>query len=483
MWKKIRRPSKVDAVCWMKKCVAILGIAFLAGCARFHAQPLAPDKNAAQLETRSLTNTALKIFLEQNLHRELADWPHSQWDFDMLTLAAFYYQPSLELARAQWHSAQAGIKTAGQRPNPTLTVMPGYSANPAAMTTPWFPAINLDIPIETAGKRGKRLDQAEHLSEAARLNVATAAWQVRTGVRSTLIESAAARERVQLLQQQADLQKEISKVFEQQAEVGAIAHSELASMRVAQQKAQLDLINAQGDLADARARLAEAIGIPLKALDDADLSFDPLKDYQSLTNLVTDEVRDLALRSRTDVLSALAEYAASEDALRLEIARQYPDVHLNPGYQYDEGEHKWSLGISVELPMLNHNQGPVAEAKANREEAAGKFNAVQAGVLAEIDRALAGCDVSGESLSALRALVTDSEKQRASAESQFKAGELDKLDFLNAQLEAVTSKLVFLEGRLKLQQAAAALEDAVQRPLAGSIFSAEESPVKQEKTK
>jgi len=108
---------------------------------------------------------------------------------------------------------------------------------------------------------------------------------------------------------------------------------------------------------------------------------------------------------------------------------------------------------------------------------------VQAGVLAEIDRALAGCDVSGESLSALRALVTDSEKQRASAESQFKAGELDKLDFLNAQLEAVTSKLVFLEGRLKLQQAAAALEDAVQRPLAGSIFSAEESPVKQEKTK
>jgi outer membrane protein TolC len=35
------------------------------------------------------------------------------------------------------------------------------------------------------------------------------------------------------------------------------------------------------------------------------------------------------------VLAALADYAASEAALRLEIAKQYPDIHLNPGYQLD----------------------------------------------------------------------------------------------------------------------------------------------------
>jgi len=467
----------------VKHYLVIFGIALLTGCAHFQSKPIVPEQNAAQLENRSLTNTALRVFLETNLHRQLTDWPHPLWDFDMLTLAAFYYHPSLELARAQWHTAQAGIKTASARPNPTLTVMPGYSANPAAMASPWFPAINLDIPIETAGKRSKRLSQAEHLSEAARLNVATAAWQVRSGVRSSLIDAAAAQERVRLLVQQVSLQKELSGVFEQQADAGAIARSEIAAMRVAAQKAQLDLINGQGDLANARSHLAEAIGIPRKALDDAELSFDPLNDFLSLTNLVSDEVRDMALRGRTDVLSALAEYAASEDALRLEIARQYPDVHLNPGYQFDEGEHKWSLGISVELPMLNHNQGPVAEAKAEREESAAKFNALQASVLAAIDRALAACDVSGDNTAALRSLVTESEKQRASAEAQFKAGELERSDFLNAQLEAVTAKLVFLDGQSKLQQATAALEDAVQRPLTGGIFSAEMSPVKQEKTK
>ncbi|HEX4343703.1 MAG TPA: TolC family protein [Verrucomicrobiae bacterium] len=467
----------------LKSWLAILGMALLAGCVRFQSKPLVPEQNAVRLESRSLTNAALKTFLENNLHREIADWPHPLWDFDMLTLAAFYYHPSLEVARAQWQVARAGIKTAGERPNPTLSVIPGYSMNPAAMESPWLPAINLDIPIETAGKRGKRMSQAEHLSEVARLNVATAAWQVRSGVRSSLIDSAAAQQRVELFQQQVALQQDISGVFKQQAEVGAIATSELATMRVAAQKAQLDLINAQGDATAARSHLAEAIGVPFAALDEVTFSFDPLNESLCPTNLDANEVRDVALRSRTDILGALAEYAASEDALRLEIARQYPDVHLNPGYQFDQGEHKWTLGISVELPLLNHNQGPVAEAQAQREASAAKFNALQASVLAEIDRAIAACDVNGDNSAVLRSLVADSEKKRASAEAQYKAGELERLEFLNAQLEAITAKLVFLDGQSKLQQASAALEDAIQRPLSGTIFSAEISPAKKENTK
>jgi broad specificity phosphatase PhoE len=30
-----------------------------------------------------------------------------------------------------------------------------------------------------------------------------------------------------------------------------------------------------------------------------------------------------------------------------EIAKQYPDIHLGPGYQYDQGVNKWTLGFSV----------------------------------------------------------------------------------------------------------------------------------------
>jgi outer membrane protein TolC len=435
------------------------------------------------LEARSLTNVALKAFLETNLHREFTNWPAQMWDFEMLTFAAFYYHPSLDVARAQWHVAQAGVKTAGGRPNPTLTVTPGYSANPAAGVSPWFPAVNFDLPIETAGKRGKRVSVAQHLSESARLNVATAAWSVRSNLRSSLLDSAAAHQRSMLLQGQVSAQEQIVRLLEQQADAGAIARSQLAVSRIALQRARLDLAGVASQMAEARAHMAEAVGIPLKALDEAELAFDPLKDFVSPSDLTSADLRRAALTSRTDILGALAEYAAAESALQLEIAKQYPDVHLNPGYQFDQGENKWSLGISVDLPVLNQNQGPIAEAEARREEAAARFNELQSKVLAEIERATEVFRVSERNAGTLQSLAELQTKQRESVEAQLKAGAADRNDFLNTQIESSAAALAGLDAQVKLQQSLGALEDAVQRPLTGDILSAEQSPTDKEHKK
>jgi cobalt-zinc-cadmium efflux system outer membrane protein len=447
----------------------VLAISFagmlLVGCARFEPKPISPAQTAAELESRSLTNAALKIFLEENLQRELKDWPHPLWDFDMLTLAAFYSHPDLAVARAQWNTAQAGIKTAGGRPNPTLSLVPGYDTTHSGVPSPWFPAVSFDVPIETAGKRGKRIAAAENISESARLNVATIAWQIRSNLRKSLLDSTAAHQRVMLLQGQVSIQERIVELLGQQAEAGAIAKSELATRRIALQKARLDLADAASQMVEARARVAEAIGIPLNALDEAELAFDPLKDVSSPIDLTSAEVRRVALQSRSDILGALADYAAAQATLQLEVAKQYPDVHLNPGYQFDQGDNKWSLGITFDLPILNQNQGPIAEAAARREEAAAKFNALQAKVLAEIERAVEVFRVSEKNLATLQSLADAQTKQRESVEAQFKAGAMDRLDLLNAQMESVAAGLVQLVGQSKFQAAAGALEDAVQRPI------------------
>ena len=177
------------------------------------------------------------------------------------------------------------------------------------------------------------------------------------------------------------------------------------------------------------------------------------------------EARRAALQSRPDILAALAEYEATQAALQLEIAKQYPDVHLQPGYQFDQGDNKWSLGLTVELPVLSQNQGPIAEATARRQEAAARFNALQAKVLAEIDRAVAVFWLSETNAAALRALAGEQAKRSEAVAAQLKAGAADQLDLLNAQLESAAAELVQLEGQIKLQQALVALEDAVQRPL------------------
>ncbi|MDD2661049.1 MAG: hypothetical protein PHY54_15445 [Methylococcales bacterium] len=92
-----------------------------------------------------------------------ATWPLKSWDIDRLTLAAIYYHPDLALARAQAETADAAITTAGQRPNPNITLSPTWVTNLAAGITPWIIAAYINLPIETAGKRGFRLDKTRHL--------------------------------------------------------------------------------------------------------------------------------------------------------------------------------------------------------------------------------------------------------------------------------------------------------------------------------
>src|ERR1022692_629780 len=101
-------------------------LCLLTGCVRFQPQPLSPAETAAGLEGRSLANPDLKSFLEKNLNRELSTWPAAKWDFEMLTLAAFYYNPSLDVARAVWAEARAGIVTAGAGPKTTNGVFPPH---------------------------------------------------------------------------------------------------------------------------------------------------------------------------------------------------------------------------------------------------------------------------------------------------------------------------------------------------------------------
>jgi outer membrane protein, heavy metal efflux system len=114
---------------------------------------------------------------------------------------------------------------------------------------------------------------------------------------------------------------------------------------------------------------------------------------------------------------------------------------------------------------LNRNEGPIAQAEARRKQTAARFEALQAKVIADIDRALAVYQVAAKSREGAEALLATQRKQQESVEQQLKAGAADRLDLLTTQLELATSELAVEDGQIKLHQALGALEDAVQRPL------------------
>ena len=179
------------------------------------------------------------------------------------------------------------------------------------------------------------------------------------------------------------VQQRIAELVEQQRRAGAALIVEVAAIRMALTKLQADEADAQRQMTDARTRLAEALGLPVAALEGVRFGF-PLEPVWDPTALLDKaEARRLALRQRSDIRAVLAEYEASQAALQLEVAKQYPGLHLGSGYQWDQGDHKWNLALTLELPILNRNQGPIAEAEARRKETAAQLLALQAEVITD----------------------------------------------------------------------------------------------------
>jgi outer membrane protein TolC len=317
--------------------------------------------------------------------------------------------------------------------------------------------------------------EAAQLSEAARLNIAIVAWQVRSRLRRSLVDVYAAQEMTTLLKEQQVLQAENLRLLEQQHQAGAVSAFELTQARLAADATQLALRDAERQGAESRVQLADAIGVRVDALDDVRLSFVGLDELPA--EVPAAAVRRQALLNRADVLGALAEYAASQSALQLEIAKQYPDVHLNPGYEFDQGDNKWSLGLSVTLPVLNQNQGAIAEAEARRAQVAAVFLALQARVLAEIDRAVAAYRVTLLKKADTDALLAHLQEQEQAAQAMLAAGAISKSELAALRLQLGTSAVARLEALSKSQQALGALEDALQSPFSpGVSFPAIDSP-------
>ena len=432
-----------------------------AACVRYTPKPVTAAKTLDDFEARRLDSPDLLQFLEKNGGPAQ---PAAAWDLKTLTLIALYYHPDLDVARAQWTAAQAGRITAGERPNPTLSLLTGYnSTSPVSEVTPWIPETSLEIPIETAGKRGYRIAQAQHLSEAARLNILSTAWDVRSRLRQAFLDLYGAQETETLLAAQQEIQTENVRILEAQLAVGEASPSDVTQARLALAGSKLTANDASKQKAQSRIRLAGALGLPIRALEGAGLSFEGL--LQPRLDLPTIEMRRKALLGRADILAALSEYAGADSALRLEIAKQYPDLNLGPGFQLDQTDAKWTLGLSFILPLLNRNKGPIAEAEARRTETAARFLALQAKTIEAIENAAASCRAALGKIRTAEDLRQGLLKQEAAAKARYELGDISKLEWLSLRIELAASELARLDALVKAQQAAGELEDALQSPL------------------
>jgi outer membrane protein TolC len=192
-----------------------------------------------------------------------------------------------------------------------------------------------------------------------------------------------------------------------------------------------------------------------------DVADDSAADCATLVPLGADSLGALALTRRPEMGRVLANYAAAEAELRLEVARQYPDLELGPGFIWDQGVHRWTLALALPNLLGFRNRAAITQAEAARAAAGARVVETQEGLLAEVDAALSRCLGAALERAAADSQVTFSARASALAEAAYQRGETSGLEPALAGLTVVRAQRLQAGARARAAAAGGALVSLV----------------------
>lgn len=442
-------------------------LTLLSGCVRYVSRPVPPSATEQSYRTRSLSDPGFETFVNANAAARPVTWPPQSLDMEALTLLAFYFSTELDEARSRLAAAGAAIITAGARPNPSIGAGAGYTD---AEASPYALHFGVTIPFETTGKRGYRVRRAQNLSDVARFSVGETAWNVRSRIRSTLLDHLISNLELEQRTAESLVREEAVDIYEKRLEFGGVSRPDVTAARANLTRVQIEIEQLRGHVAETRAAVAAAVGLPPNALNMIPFSWIQIENPPSEEALNFRSVQREGLLNRLDVQRLLAEYAAAESDLQLQVARQRPDFSLGPSYSFGEGANSYTIGPALVLPIFDRNRGPIAEAEARRTATGDRFLGAQAKAIDEMERGI--IDYRSALLefqqtdAALTTLVRDREE---STRRRLEAGDADRLALVEVRLEAAATARLRLSALRHVYAAFGALEDAVQHPLPASV--------------
>jgi outer membrane protein TolC len=331
---------------------------------------------------------------------------------------------------------------------------------------PYLLTLDLLFPIETAGKRALSVERAQSLGQAAQIELADSIWTVTVALRRALLDYVIASRSVEFLRSEQQARADQLELLNQVRAAGESTTLDIDPARLALSKTTAAIRAAERQLAEARVSLAAAIGVPFTALDGTEFSWPELEALPAPESLPPDRVQRDAVINRLDIRRALAQYAATEADLRLEIAKQYPSFNIGPGYTYEERHNFFTVGLSISLPIFNRNEGPIAEAEGRRKEAAAAFLQLQERAIERSEGALVSYRAALEVLAESESAYQVQDNLVHVVERNIHAGSNDRMNLDAAKIQLAILAQARLDALTQAQRAFGELEDSVQLPLA-----------------
>lgn len=233
----------------------------------------------------------------------------------------------------------------------------------------------------------------------------------------------------------------VEKLYEN-GEMGAPEWAAVQRQRHARHHA---LMETERDMAEAEISCMRLLGLHPKTRLYVDIGPDeiPIEKPQ--------EIDAIDLVRHPKVAAALVRLKGSEESLRAEIRKQYPDLKLGPAYTREEGLDRFGLVAGITLPLWNRNRKGIAEAEGMRDEA--RLEAI------DVWRSLVCDEVAARShFMNLLSHPPAPANERKEADRLADAGELTPLDYLAVREQIFDQRLEEINWNRDVALAAVGME-------------------------
>ena len=352
-------------------------------------------------------------------------------------------------ARRARQIREAGVRIAGQRPNPTASFE-------VTQDTP-HEVFVFDLPVELGGKRARRIDVANAELALADVDVQTEMRSVRRELRQAFYSLLAADERVRLAESLRDIARRVLDTAQARFETGAAPRLDALQAELGVTRAETDLELARSIRAAEQARLNGVLNLPPQQalVVTGTLS-------EGVAAISYDQALALATMSNVDLISLDRQIAVEErrvNLLRAE-ARPTPVFSVSGLFNSPDFTAAAGAGVSMELPLFSRNQGQIAQSIATTSQLRGRREATLRTIENGVYGIVARIDAERRQLDAFeQRLVPTATTLQELAEESYRAGRTSVLGLLDAQRSLRDLRREGLQAALELQLSIADLEE------------------------
>lgn len=358
----------------------------------------------------------------------------------------------LAASRLQRAVAQAGIRIAGERPNPTVSFS-------ATRDTPHESAF-FDQPLEIWGQRGRRIDQAKQELSLTEIEIATTQREVRKNIREAYYSAALARAFTLQQTKVTDLAHRLQDIAKARYDAGDIPQLEVMQADVEVAKADADLEVTRQEERVAFSKFSALLNEPSSTLWEIG---SPLETAPA--TVAMNDVVQRAIGANYDILHLQQEANVERSKAALLRAERMPEVSIEAGADFNAPP-DFQVGargqLTVGVPIFNRNQGELAQSAANLAALEGQLLAKKRSVTGDVEAAFYDLASKQTQVSLYHDKVLPAAQQvEALAEESYRAGRANILEVLNAQKDVQQTEHEYLQALFDLQQAFAELEELV----------------------